>query len=535
VRRRLTAGLSALAVATGLLVTAPTASASTGGSSIDWQNCEDKQLQQADARCGFVEVPLDYSDPGGEQIKLRVSKIEGTKPDSAKQGVMLVNPGGPGGSGLRLPLIKRSVPQQAGQYYDWIGFDPRGVGASEPRLNCIRNYEGYNRPQYVPETDGVEAQWLARSEIYAKACAAEAPQLLQNMKTIDTVRDMDRIRAALGAEQLNYYGFSYGTYLGQVYATKYPDRTRRMVLDSNVDPSKVWYESNLEQSVAFDDNAQVWFEWLAEYNDVFGLGSTAAEVEQQWYRVRDALNEQAAGGLIGGAEWTDLFLNVGYSQGAWEPLGHLFADYVHNGDAEPLIEAYTPEEFDDNSYAAYLAVECTDTPWPQDWSQWRRDNWQTHASNPFETWGNAWFNAPCKFWQADAGEAPEVHSDQEALLISGTEDAATPYEGSLSVRERLPESRLIAMVGETTHAASLSGNECVDGRIAEYLRSGKLPTRIPSEDTADVVCSGLPDPVPDEQQEKAAETAAKSTARAVLRRATEPIQARLSAVPFVAN
>lgn len=503
VRRQIAAVLSAGAVACGLLVAPATAGATTGsGSTIEWGPCEEPRLQQAGAECGFVPVPLDYAKPDGRQIKLRVSRVSHTVPDAEYQGVMLVNPGGPGGSGLTLPLIGGQVPKEAGAAYDWIGFDPRGVGRSEPRLNCLRYYEGYDRPQYVPEDAGIMRNWQARSEAYANACQADEAALLPHMKTTDSARDMDEIRKALGRDKINYFGFSYGTYLAQVYSTMFPDHVRRMVLDSNVNPARVWYEANLDQDVAFERNVQIWFDWLAEYNEVFGLGDSGAEVEEKFYQIRDRLNGEAAGGLIGGAEWTDLFLPVGYNQFNWEPLGHLFANYVRTGDWQPLKDAYTPAEWDDNGYAVYLAVECSDTQWPQEWSKWRRDNWQTHAKAPFETWGNAWYNAPCYYWQAEPGKPVDVDGSQvdNALLISGTLDGATPYEGSLEVRKRYPNSRLIALVGETTHAASLYGNACVDDRIADYLLTGKLPERIPGAKTADVLCPQLPDPVPSAQQ-----------------------------------
>lgn len=530
-RRQLAAGLSAAAVASGLLVAVPTATAAGADSSVNWGACDNQRLQQAGAQCGFVEVPLDYSDPDGKQIKLRVSKVDGDMPEDDEQGVMLVNPGGPGGSGLTLPLINDLVPKDAGEYYDWIGFDPRGVGRSEPRLNCVPGYNSYDRPPYVPRAEVIEQAWLARAKGYAEACAADEPALLPHMKTTDTVRDMNRIRKALGEERINFYGFSYGTYLGQVFATMFPDRMRRMVLDSNVNPKDIWYEANLAQDVAFDRNAQVWFDWLAEYNEVFGLGDSGAEVEQRYYQVLANLNEEAAGGKIGGAEWTDLFLPVGYSQFAWESLGHLFADYVRTQNPQPLIEAYgDPAAKDDNGYAVYLAVECTDADWPHNWSKWEKDNWRIYVEDPFETWGNAWFNAPCFFWQADPGKPVNVKSKQEALLISGTLDGATPYEGSLVARKKLKNSRLIALVGETTHAASLYGNGCVDNRIADYLLTGALPQRQPGANTADVRCGQLPDPVPSKQQaQPAQQDAAKSAARAVLRQATLPMAARMPA------
>ena len=144
---------------------------------------------------------------------------------------MLVNPGGPGGSGLVYSILGAFVPGDAGAAYDWIGFDPRGVGASVPALSCDPDYTAGPRPRYEPTTLRTEAAWLKKAAGYALDCGRAGGRLLGHLKTTDTVADMDAIRQALGEEQLNFYGFSYGTYLAQVYATQHPDRVRRMVLD----------------------------------------------------------------------------------------------------------------------------------------------------------------------------------------------------------------------------------------------------------------------------------------------------------------
>lgn len=255
--RRLTALIAASCMTLAGLVTAasPAAAAPQGASppGIDWGPCTDAALA-GQAECGYLSVPLDYQHPNGATIKLAVSRVKHTVPESQYQGVMLVNPGGPGGSGLDLATLGAAVPNNAGDAYDWIGFDPRGVGASKPALSCIPDYFHGDRPPYTPTTPGLLQTWLARSKAYAQACGRNGGALLAHMKTTDSARDMDRIRAALGASKINYYGFSYGTYLGQVYTTLFPDRVRRMVLDSNVDPRHVWYEANLRQDIAFERN-----------------------------------------------------------------------------------------------------------------------------------------------------------------------------------------------------------------------------------------------------------------------------------------
>jgi pimeloyl-ACP methyl ester carboxylesterase len=163
--------------------------------------CSDPGLVEAHAECSYLQVPLDYSRPGGAKISLAVSRVRHTTPDANFLGRHAGEPRGPGGSGLGLATLGQFVPNHAGDAYDWIGFDPRGVGSSKPALSCIPDYFGYNRPYYVPVTRALERTWLARAKSYADACEANAAQLLPHMKMIDSALDMDGIREALGADE----------------------------------------------------------------------------------------------------------------------------------------------------------------------------------------------------------------------------------------------------------------------------------------------------------------------------------------------
>jgi pimeloyl-ACP methyl ester carboxylesterase len=489
------AGLSTGASATP---SAPAAGRAPAG--IQWGDCSDPGLQDAGAVCGFLSVPLDYARPHGAQIQIAVSMVRHTTPDSQYQGVMLVNPGGPGGSGVGLATLGQFVPNGAGDSYDWIGFDPRGVGSSVPSLSCDPNYFSPNRPEYNPTTPALLHTWLSRSAGYAAACQADNAALLRHMTTIDTAKDMDSIRAALGQSQINYYGFSYGTYLGQVYSTMFPQRVRRMVLDSNVDPRDVWYQANLNQDVAFNRNIKIWFGWLAKYDSVYHLGTTEQAVEHLWYKEKDALRGHPAGGIVGPDEFSDIFLYAGYYQFFWLDLADAFAGWVHNADADTLIADYQSLDGpgDDNGFAVYLGVQCTDVQWPLKWSTWQRDNDRINAKAPFATWLNVWFNAPCIYWPASAGKPVKIDGKRvaPALLVDETLDAATPFEGSLEVRKLFPGSRLLAEPGGTTHAGTLFGDACVDDTIAAYLADGTLPARLPGN-RADALCDPLPQPVPE--------------------------------------
>jgi pimeloyl-ACP methyl ester carboxylesterase len=506
-RRLLAVATTIAVVVTGAVATdASAAPARVPAASplIKWTRCADATLSARKAQCGFLAVPLDYTKPAGDTIQLAVSRIRHTVPEAQYQGIMLVNPGGPGGKGRGLSAIGAMVPNGAGAAYDWIGFDPRGVGASKPSLSCDSDYTGYRRPAYVPTTTELEKSWLERAEAYAQACAKSGGALLDHLKSLDTVNDMERIRLALGARQINFYGYSYGTYLGQVYATRYPDRVRRMVLDGVVNPSRVWYDSNLDQDLAFDRNIKVYFGWVAQYDKVFHLGRTARAVQSRFYAEQAKLARKPAAGVIGPAEFTDVFLQAGYYVFDWVNIAKAFSAWAREHDAGPLKRLYdagnpqTPGS--DNGYAVYLGVQCTDAPWPTAWTKWTSDNWEVHRKAPFETWANAWYNAPCRTWPAKPGIPVNVSGETvpPVLLISETLDAATPFSGSLEVRKRFPRSVLIEGVGGTTHAGSLFGGKCVDNAVADYLATGKLPHRVKA-DRADKRCAPIPKPDPTRQ------------------------------------
>jgi hypothetical protein len=241
----------------------------------------------------------------------------------------------------------------------------------------------------------------------------------------------------------------------------------------------------------------VYFDWIADHDAVYHLGKSGTVVKAKYYLVQQKLRVKPAAGKIGPDEWNDIFLSAGYYVYQWASIAAMFAAYVNDGDTTALVDAYAPpgEPGADNGYAVYLAVQCTDVQWPQSWLKWQVDNWRIHVKHPFETWNNAWYNAPCLSWGAKAGKPVQVSGKQvpPILLISETKDAATPFTGSLEVRQRFPRSALIEGVGGTTHAGSLSGVACTDDTIAAYLDTGVLPHRVPGN-RSDKKCPPVPPP-----------------------------------------
>jgi pimeloyl-ACP methyl ester carboxylesterase len=496
----LTAGLAGTSVAQA--APAPPAAQIRAGYTpppINWIDCTDPDLVDAGAKCGYLTVPLSYARPGGAKIKLYVSRVEHTSLLDYK-GVALVNPGGPGASGVRMSRLGGWLPGNVGGKYDWIGFDPRGVGQSRPALHCNNRYVGFDRPNYVPKTAALMTFWRNKTARYSRDCAdSRASRLLSHVKTRDSVRDMESIRKALGAAKISYYGFSYGTYLGQVYATLHPNRVGRFVFDGTVDPRGVWYKANLSQNVAFDKNMNRYWRYLANHAAAFKLGTDAGAIKRGYYALRKRLDQNPAyHDRIGPDELNDVMLGAGYYRYGWVETGLAYSKLVRRVSAKPIHDMFAGGLGDDNGYAMYLATQCTDVQWPKLWSKWKADAWRQHANHPFLTWNNTWYNAPCLNWPARPGTPVHVtgaNVDVPILMINETYDAATPYAGSIEVRRRFPTASLIEGVNGTTHSGSLSGIACTDDAIAAYLDTGVVPPRMPG-DRSDKECAPVPAPQP---------------------------------------
>ncbi len=213
--------------------------------------------------------------------------------------------------------------------YDIVGFDPRGVGSSVPALHCDPGFFSGVRPDYVPASASAEQALIARAKSYAADCQQRFGWLLPYLTTANVARDLDAIRQAFGVAKISYYAFSYGTYLGQVYATLFPDRVRRMVLDSVVDPTGVWYADNIDQDYAFQARQQAFFAWIAKYDGSYNLGTTAAQVQANWYKARNQLAAHPVSGphgpVIGPDEFDDTFLIGGYQDTLWPDLAEAYA------------------------------------------------------------------------------------------------------------------------------------------------------------------------------------------------------------------
>jgi pimeloyl-ACP methyl ester carboxylesterase len=467
---------------------------------LHWQICGSSGL-----KCGRIKVPLNYGDPAGRKITLALTEVPATAPVSKRQGILLVNPGGPGGSGTSMAsFVAQGLAPSVAAEYDIIGFDPRGVGSSVPSLHCEPSFFARARPNYIPASAAAEQVMENRAKTYAVDCEKKYGWLLPYLTTENVARDLDQIRAAMGQSKLNYLGYSYGTYIGQVYATLFPQRVRRMVLDSTVNPDGVWYNDNLAQDYAFQGRANAFLAWMAKYDSLYHLGSTEAQVRASWYQARNQLavhpiRNSAGVPVIGPDEYDDTMLTGGYDNGYWPALAAALASYLHAGASGQLMTLYKQVgQQGENEVAVYNAVECADVAWPRDWAKWNADAHRVYVKAPVETWDNLWFNAACAFWPVHGPAKPlkiGAPGLPGILMLQGTLDPATPYAGALVAHRVLPTSRMVVVEGGGNHGQSLAypPNSCVNGYLNRYLATGALPS---GPGPVNATCAALPAPVP---------------------------------------
>ncbi|MFD9570370.1 alpha/beta fold hydrolase [Streptomyces sp. NPDC059982] len=437
--------------------------------------------------CAALPVPLDYALPGGPRISLTVSRVPATgRGDAVRQGALVYNPGGPGASGMFFPLLGgRPAWSRIAAAYDLVGYAPRGVGRSAP-LSCQGPGELPHGPTQVPAVPSAayKRERLDAARAYARGCARRAGAALRQFTTLNNVRDLHVLRAALGERRLSFVGASYGTYLGAVYVSRHPEHVRRMVFDSAVDPDprRIWYLDNLGQAPGFERRWADFRAWAARHDAVYGLGTTPEAVRASYERVRAAVARDPAGGVVGTGELHAAYLQTAYYDDVWPERAAALAAFLR-GDPGPLTRqaARDPQRAAEaaNATAVYTAVLCNDAPWPADWETWDRDNTALARRAPFETWANAFLNLPCASWPVAARQRPaEVGAAgavplPRTLIVAAERDGATPYPGALELQRRLGgRAALVTEVGAGAHGVAGGRNACVDRQVERYLLTG---------------------------------------------------------------
>ncbi|MEU8566999.1 alpha/beta hydrolase [Streptomyces pathocidini] len=487
-------GLTALAAAPAAAAQAPApATAQAAKSPLKWGACPAGSEAPRGTYCTRIKVPLDYAKPNGRQIALTLSSVG----DAHAKRTLVVNPGGPGESGIgTAKLVWSSLPPELGELYNVVSFDPRGVGTSTP-VGCgdAGKLVKHPAPAYTPADAKAERARLDLSKKVADKCAAASKTLLPHITTANAARDMDRIRAALGRDKLDYLGYSYGSRLGATYATLFPQRTGRMVLDSIVDPGLTGYRTAYEQNTAMQKRARQFFAWTAKYDSTYHLGKTASKVGAAWEDARKRLRAKPAGGRAGIAELDDLLASVMYTDLQWGDLASAVAGY-RRGDTGALLSAVNQLADSPAGYvnAAQLAYNCVDDAWPRDWRTWRKDTVASARKAPLFAWLNTWYSAPCAFWKAPTAKPVKIGATgakklPPILLLQAADDPATPLSGARRMRQALAGSRLVVAGGGNHGQFLFDANPCMDRHATRYLSTGKLPAK-------DATCKASPAPTP---------------------------------------
>uniref|UniRef100_A0AAU2K3T1 Alpha/beta hydrolase n=1 Tax=Streptomyces sp. NBC_00049 TaxID=2903617 RepID=A0AAU2K3T1_9ACTN len=494
----------------GAELTARRAAARKDGG-LDFRACPAVEGLPWPVRCATLRVPLDYARPEGPQISLTVSRVPATGAHGARrQGALVHNPGGPGASGMYFPLLAELPAwERIAAAYDLVGYAPRGVGRSAP-LSCREPAARTEGPTQVPADPSPAYKRLrvAAAQAYAAGCARRAGAALAHYTTLDNVRDLHVLRAALGEERLNFAGASYGTYLGAVYATLHPGHVRRMVFDSAVDPDprRVWYLNNLAQAPAFERRWYDFRAWVARHHAAYRLGATPAAVQASYERVRAAVARTPASGKVGTGELQAAYLQAAYYDEVWPDRAAALAAFLR-GDPAELARQAAPDPAAageaENATAVYTAVLCNDAPWPTDWETWDRDNTELARTAPFETWANAFLNLPCAYWPVRERRQPVAVGARPArlprtLIVAAERDGATPYRGALALQRRLGAgAALVTEKGSGSHGVAGGRNDCVDRHVQRYLLTG---------DTSGwrVTCAPHPEPAPVSLDDRAA-------------------------------
>ncbi|GAB3498606.1 alpha/beta hydrolase [Amycolatopsis cihanbeyliensis] len=444
-------------------------------------------------RCARLTVPLDYADPGGEEITIGLLRREASNPD-ARIGSLVLNPGGPGASGMvaAASTAKQVEGTPLGERFDLVGFDPRGVGASRPQVDCLTDAERDADRADDGETDGSPrgvAEQEAEAKTFARQCAQRTehgPEMLANLGTRDVVKDMDVLRSALGDEKLSYVGYSYGTRIGYTYAEAFPGNVRALVLDGALDPEQNAVDSLVAQGKGFGVAFGEFVDWCVQRQDC-ALGSDPAGATGAYQDlVRPLIDnpiEVGDGRRLSYEDATTGTIQALYAEQFWEKLNTGLAE-VRQGSGKTLMElADRYNQRDENGHYAstqdaFTAINCVDHPKITDKDAILAAQREMAKSAPFLDDGRpdgAALDA-CAFWPVPSTSEPglpRVDGVPSPLVVSTTNDPATPYEAGVNLA-RAMDGALVTFEG-TQHTVFLQGNECVDGAGTAYLVDGTLP------------------------------------------------------------
>ncbi|MGH3559128.1 MAG: alpha/beta hydrolase [Mycobacterium sp.] len=442
------------------------------------------------AQCTTVAVPVDYDAPAGAQAQLAVIRIPATGP---RIGPLFVNPGGPGASavdtvaGMATALADTEIARR----FDLVGFDPRGVGYSTPALRCQTDaeFDAYRREPMVDYSPAGVAHIEQLYRQVAQRCVDRmGPPFLENVGTASVARDMDVVRQALGDDQINYLGFSYGTELGTAYVERFGDHVRAMVLDGAVDPSVGPIEENVNQQAGFQT---AFNDYAADCARSSGcpLGTDPTKWVSRYRDLVDPLVDQPGKTSdprgLSYADATTGTVDALYTPQHWKFLTSGLLGLQRGTDAGDLLmlaDDYNGRDDDghyDNSQDAFNAIRCVDAPAPTDPAAWVDADRRIREVAPFLSYRQFTGYAPrdlCALWPVPATSSPQPAAPVapgKVVVVSTTHDPATPYQAGVSLARQLG-APLITYDG-TQHTVVFNGEECVDSAVVDYFVDGVPP------------------------------------------------------------
>ena len=451
-----------------------------------WQAC-DKAFQ-----CARLLVPFDYHRPAWRRFSLPVIRLRATGP-GPRIGSLVVNPGGPGASGISYALQARTeIPAPVRARFDVVGFDPRGVGASEPAVHCL---SGPQLDTYLSTNENLSgadqiAPVVAEAKLFARGCERASGALLPWVGTRNAARDMDILRAALGDTKLTYLGKSYGTYLGTWYAQLFPSHVRALVLDGAIDPGSSSLRMNIVQGQGFEVALRAFVaDCVARAGCPVGHGPVAAGLARIQGLISRATAHPLVNNLSGQRADGALVLNgiatALYSQAYWPTLREALASALR-GDATVLVELANAlwERNASGQYTnladANMAVECLDRPWPAGGpaalARWRAAAASAEQAAPAFGTSIMWGSLPCAYWPVRPDPQPSIRAAgaPPILVIGNKRDPATPYRWAQALAGDLRSGVLLGWDGNG-HTAYMRGSSCVDGIVNQYLLDLTVP------------------------------------------------------------
>ncbi len=446
---------------------------------VDWQDCGGGDS------CADVEVPLDYADPDGQAITLAVKRDPADDP-AKRRGSLLINPGGPGGSGIDYLGFADFDPAII-DAYDIVGFDPRGVARSTP-VDCLSDAEldAYIASDPTPDDAGEVQAFQDIWETFTQGCQDNSGPLLAHVSTVEVARDMDVLRELVGDKKLNYFGASYGTYIGATYAALFPESVDRMVLDGAVDPLADPHDSAVNQAAGFDEALTSYLQYCIDEGDC-PLGDSVDAARQrliQLFKDIDAAPLTTSSGreVTEGLAFLGVIVPL-YNRDSWPYETTALRDAL-SGSGDTLLvlaDFYTERKSDgtypSNSTEVQSAVNCLDHPEHETLAQIEAGGGAFVEASP--TFGAAamWWPYACSNWPVRAAEQLPDFSAKGAppiLVVGTTRDPATPYQQAVNLANELDSGVLLSRDGDG-HTAYGAGNSCIDRAIDTYLSTGKAP------------------------------------------------------------